>query len=139
MPDKKQAFTVQMDEAQLRLVMNALECYFRLRMGQTSDLADDLAFQHYEYRKNDPEFEERVLRRDEGKILLDRAMDVLSSGSWQHWQKTPSVMTAIDMWAVIRNFFWQQKPPEERDPYTADASPVFIFGPEPAIGITKEK
>lgn len=133
-------YTLRMNQRQLVLVRNALEEYFRLRMGQTWDLAEELAFQHYDYKDHpEGEFNRRLTARDDCKALLEQAMDAASRKNWKHWQKTDEVMTAIDMWTVIRNFFWKQKPESERHPYTTDADPLYLWGPEPGIVIEKVK
>lgn len=131
-------FAVRLNERQLRLILRALENWARLRMGQTWDLADDLAFQHYEYKKDDPEFNQRLLRRDATRELLDLAMRAASGGNYMdHFQKTDDVMVALDMYSTIRNFFWHQKPEEERDTWTTDADPLYLWGPEPKMKIEK--
>ena len=132
-------YTIHVTKRQLRLIQNSLEEYFRLRMGQTFDLSDDLAFQHYEYKRDDPEFDERITRRDDGQILLDNAMKAFAANDINHWHKTKDVEVAIDMWHVIRHFFWEQQPQELKDKYgyTTDAGPVYVFGEEPMIGVEK--
>ena len=131
-------FAVRLNERQLRLIQRALENWARLRMGQTWDLADDLVYQHYEYQKDDPEFDRRLLRRDATRELLDLAMRAASGGNYvDHYRKTEDVMVALDMYATIRNFFWHQIPEEERDYWTTASDPVYIFGPEPKLKIEK--
>ncbi len=131
-------FTVRLNERQLRLMQRALENWARLRMGQTWDLADDLAFQHYEYKNDDQEFNQRLLRRDATRELLDLAMRAASGGNYMdHFNKTDDVMVALDMYFTIRNFFWHQKPIEERDTWTTDADPLYLWGPEPKMKIEK--
>lgn len=130
-------FTVTLNERQLRLFQKACEEYGRLRMGQTWDLSDDLAFQNYEYKKDDPEYDRRLLRRDATRELLDLAMRAASNGDYMHFQKTEDVMGALDMYSTIRNFFWHQKPEAERDHWTTDADPLYLWGPEPKMEIKK--
>lgn len=134
----EQKYTVTLNERQLRLICTAVEGYGRLRIGQTWDLADDLAFQHYEYKQDDPEFNRRLLRRDATRELLDLAMRAASNGNYQHFQKTEDVEVALDMYSTIRNFFWHQKPEDQRDNGTTDADPLYLWGPEPKIDIKKE-
>lgn len=132
-------YTIHLNKKQLWLIQEALEEWFRLRLGQVFDLADALAFQNYEYKQNDPEFDERITRRDEGEILLSNAMKAFSANNINHWHKTKDVEVAIDMWHVIRHFFWEQQPQELKDKYSynTDAGPVYIFGEEPMIGVEK--
>ena len=133
----EQKFTITLNERQLRLLQKFCEEYGRLRMGQTWDLSDDLAFQNYEYKKDDPEFDRRLLRRDATRELLDLAMRAASNGDYMHFQKTEDVMVALDMYSTIRNFFWHQKPEAERDHWTTDADPLYLWGPEPKMEIKK--
>ena len=130
--------SVQLNERQLRLIQNALEEWFRLRMGQTSDLAAALAFQHFDYSNHtQEEFKERIRRRDDGEALLKQAMKMFAFDADNHWQKTDQVLVASDMWLVIRNFFWHQLPEGKRKFWTTDADPVYLWGPEPGIKIEK--
>lgn len=133
-----QKYTITLNERQLRLICAAVEEYGRLRMGQTMDLSEDLAFQNYEYKKDDPEFDRRLLRREATRELLDLAMRAASNGDYMHFQKTENVMVALDMYSVIRNFFWHQLPEDKREDWTVDAAPVYIWGPEPKITVKKE-
>lgn len=138
-PEKpEQKYTITLNERQLRLICTAVEEYGRLRMGQTWDLAADLAFQHYEYKQDDPEFDKRILRRDSCKEMLELAMRAASGGNLEHFRKTEDVQVALDMYSVIRNFFWHQLPEDKREDWTVDADPVYIWGPEPKITVKKE-
>ena len=133
----EQKYTITLNERQLRLICTAVEEYGRLRMGQTWDLSDALAFQHYEYKQDDPEFDRRILRREATKELLDLAMRAACNGDYAHFRKTEDVQVALDMYSVIRNFFWHQLPEDKREDWTVDADPVYIWGPEAKINIEK--
>ena len=131
-------YTIRLNEKQLRLLQNVLEEWARLRMGQAAFLADALAFQHFNYSEHTTEeFNDRIRRRDEGEILLKQAMDRFAGTDPDHWYKTDEVKTALDMWSVIRNFFWRQLPEEQRDRWSRDADPIFLWGPEPGIKVEK--
>lgn len=134
----EQKYTITLNERQLRLICTAVEEYGRLRMGQTWDLSDSLAFQHYEYKQDDPEFDRRILRREATKELLDLAMRAACNGDYAHFRKTEEVQVALDMYSVIRNFFWHQLPEDKREDWTVDADPVYIWGPEPKIKVEKK-
>lgn len=135
----EQKYAVTLNERQLRLICTAVEEYGRLRMGQTWDLAADLAFQHYEYKQDDPEFDKRILRRDACKEMLELAMRAASGGNLEYFRKTEDVQVALDMYSVIRNFFWHQLPEDKRENWTVDADPIYIWGPEPKMDIKKEE
>lgn len=130
-------YTITVNERQLRLLQNACEEYGRLRMGQTWELSDALAFLHYEYKQDDPEFDIRILRRDACKEMLELAMRAASGGNLEYFHKTEDVLVALDMYSVIRNFFWHQLPEDRRESWTVDADPVYIWGPEPRITVEK--
>ena len=66
--------------------------------------------------------------------LMTRAA---SGGSLEHFRKTEEVQIALDMYSVIRNFFWRQLPEDKRENWTVDADPVYIWGPEPRITVEK--
>ena len=136
--DNPGEYTIRLNERQLRLVQDALEEWARLRMGQTTYLADALAFQHFDYTEHtDEEFNDRIRRRDAGEILLKQAADRFAGTDPCHWRKTDAVETVLDMWSVIRNFFWHQLPEDQRDRWSRDADPLFLWGPEPGIKVEK--
>ena len=138
-PEKpEQKYTITLNERQLRLICTAVESYGRLRMGQTWDMAEDLAWLHYEYKPDDPEFDKRILRRDACKEMLELAMRAASGGNLEHFRKTEDVQVALDMYSVIRNFFWHQLPEDKREDWTVHNDPVYIWGPEPKITVKKE-
>ena len=131
-------YTIRLNENQLRLIQNCLEEWARLRMGQAAFLADALAFQHFNYSEHTAEeFNDRIRRRDEGEILLKQAMDRFAGTDPDHWYKTDEVKTALDMWSVIRNFFWRQLAEVQRDRWSRDADPIFLWGPETGIKVEK--
>lgn len=134
----EQKYTITLNERQLRLLQTVTEFYGRILMGQTWDLSDALAFQHYEYKQDDPEFDRRILRREATRELLDLAMRAACNGDYAHFRKTEDVQVALDMYSVIRNFFWHQLPEDKRESWTVDADPVYIWGPEPKITVKKE-
>ncbi len=134
----EQKYTITVNERQLRLLQTVTEFYGRILMGQTWDLSDALAWLHYDYKQDDPEFNRRLLRRDACRELLDLAMRAVSGGNGEHFQKTEEVMIAFDMYSVIRNFFWHQLPEDKRETWTVDADPVYIWGTEPKITVKKE-
>lgn len=106
-------------------------------MGQTWDMAEDLAWLHYDYKPDDPEFDKRILRQDACKEMLELAMRAASGGNLEHFRKTEDVQVALDMYSVIQNFFWHQLPEDKRETWTVDADPVYIWGSEPKITVEK--
>ena len=141
--EPKTEYVVRMNERQLRLIMTATEEYGRLRMGQTWDLSDDLAFQHYDRKAEQEsgehkEFDRRILRRDACRELLDLAMRAACGGNYlDHWQKTEDVEVALDMYCTVRKFLWEQRPESEKDTWTVASGPLYLMGPDPKMEIEK--
>ena len=57
-PEEKKAdktYILELTDAQAKLVETALEEYFRLRMGQYFDFADEMAFQGFNYKEHTDE------------------------------------------------------------------------------------
>lgn len=69
--------TIEMTETQARLVLEAVEEWFRLRLGQYHQTADGLAFLgfHYSEDKRD-EFDDRIARRNHINYVLRAVMDI---------------------------------------------------------------
>ena len=56
-------YTLEISEEQCEIIKNALEEYFRLRMNQTWDFADDICFDGFNYKNHTKEvFDERIER-----------------------------------------------------------------------------
>ena len=129
-----------MSDKQLRYIMNALEEHFRLRMGQAliGGLTDDLCFQSVDLDGADrkQKFDEAIDRRDRGLEKLQEYMNICFEDGWKRKQKTKEVIDEIDMWHVIRHFFWEQRPADKRPRWVVDADPVYLFGDEPMLRIT---
>ena len=123
-------------EKQLRRIMVALEEYFRLRLGQALDFADDICLQNLKIPESDPErtevFDRYIERRDAVKEGIESLIiNVAAEGDWRRLQKTEETIEVIDIWHVIRHWFWQQRPVTERSSWTVDADPVFSMSEEP--------
>lgn len=125
-------------ENQLRVIQNALELDFRLHMGQEyCGLADDLAFQNVEMPprgtpEHDKVFNECIWRRDDGVEALRNLFNVTLGRDLQRRKKTPDVIAEIDIWHVIRHWFWEQRNDAEKNKYwTVDAVEPIRFAPEP--------
>lgn len=127
--------SLECTENQLGIIMAALEDYFRLRMGQTYiGLLDDLAFQNIQVRKDgkidDDVFNECIWRRDDAREKLSEMFDILFNRDLSRMKQTEEVKTAVDIWHVIRHWFWKQRPPESRGIGT-DSYDVMQIGKEP--------
>lgn len=137
----KRNYKLTVTENQLRVIMIALEDYFRTRMGQFFDFASDVAKNGFVYTKDNPEndrlFNEYINRRNDSQKLFDKAFDVAAPNRYER-KKTPDMITAIDIWHVIRYRRYQELP-EPKDHYTVDAYPPSPYGGEPLPIIEKEE
>lgn len=118
--------TIELTETQARTVLAAVEEWFRLRMGQSYDLANDLAC----LKPGESDFDKMIVRRDAIEELL-RAMFRIA---WPHCgvpeEVQPYVHVASDIWSTLR---YELGPKEEW------CSTPFQMGPEPLPKITVEE
>lgn len=71
-------YTLEISEKQAEIIKIALEEYFRLRMNQTWDFANDICLDGFDYENHTKEdFNERMERRDLFKSELESLMNVV--------------------------------------------------------------
>ena len=123
--------TIELSEAQVRIVLSAIEEWFRLRMGQYSDLANDLAFLGY---KKDPEkpneFDRRIGKRDAILEVVKAMLRIAFPEYGTPRMVEPEVHVASDIWSALRY---------ELGPKTEWCSTPFQMGPEPLPRIIVEE
>ena len=131
--------TITMTEEQLRLVNKALEEYFRLRLNQWWDFADDVCEQGVDIYSDSPNhdkvFDNYIMRRDLLKSTFEAIFRQLTISNSI---KSQDSVDMIDMWETIRHWFWQQKPDEVRKNWTVDSRPPLHEGQYPLPTIKKE-
>lgn len=120
--------TIELTESQTVIVKVALEEWFRLRMGQYSDLANDLALYGYKREQND--FDRRMVRRDALLELIKAMLRIAFPMYGTPEQITPETHIAADIWSTLRY---------ELGPKTEWCSTPFQMGPEPLPKITVEE
>lgn len=101
-------YTIELTEAQLRLVNAALEEWFRIPLNQWSELADRLARKGVDLSRNNPRhseiFDNYIIRRDAvheimrsiGRILWPQGTPMKDEGQ----------LVAEDIWQCIRHQLW---------------------------------
>ena len=127
--------TIEMNETQARLVLAAVEEWFRLRLAQRSDLANGLAFLGYDWnkghQKDEKEFDRRIERRNSIdaviQAMLDIAFPYIKHGI--PFEVTPETHIASDIWSQLR---WELSTKDEW------MSTPFQMGTEPMVKVTVE-
>lgn len=123
--------TIELTETQARIVLAAVEEWFRLRMGQYSDLANGLAFLGY---KHDPEkrneFDRRIVKRDAIQEVIKAMLRIAFPDYGTPGQIEPETHIASDIWSALRY---------ELSPVESYRSEPFQMGPEPMPKITVEE
>lgn len=131
-------YRLELDEEQLSVVNEALEEYFRIRMGQWSDLANDLSSQNVDFCRDNPVVHSKVFdryidTRDCIKEIFESVSRILREGLRK---KTPRMLVAEDIWQVIRHQQWIDR--GAKDDWCVDAREPMQFSdrPLPKIEVT---
>lgn len=122
---------MELNETQARAVLGACEEWFRLRLGQSRDLADGLAFLNYKHDTNRPDLFNSVLQtRDSIDAVLKAAFEIAFGGYRVPSKTPPEVHVVSDIWSTLR---WElsEKGEWDRTP--------FQMGNEPLPKITVEE
>ena len=101
-------YNLTINEEQAKVIKTALEEYFRIRMNQWSDLAEDLAHEGFVYNPADPEngmnFNDYLTRREHTEMLLEQAMMAAQPvRSYKVMEIPEKCLIAQDIWQVIRH------------------------------------
>lgn len=99
-------YTIELTEKQLSIVQNAVEEWFRLRMGQDMDFCDDLAKMGKDLSPDNPQherlFDLYLARRDHMQALM-RALFCIAFEPYGYLQeKTDEMLIAETIWDAIR-------------------------------------
>ena len=103
--EKQKWYRLAVTEKQLDLIYEAVEEYFRLRMGQDMDFCDDLAGigrQIYE-KENDAAFNSYISRRDHMREIMKCLFRVAFEPFGYLKEKTDKMLIAEDIWDAIRH------------------------------------
>ena len=124
--------TIEMNETQARLVLAAVEEWFRLRMGQPHDLANGLAMLGFDYNNHSrDEFDERMRKRDSLQAVIDAMLKI--AFPWRGYgmghEIQPEVHIVSDIWSQLRY---------ELHPKTEWGYTPFQMGTEPMVKVTVE-
>lgn len=96
-------YILEITEKQAEIIKIAMEEYFRLRMNQWFDFAENIALS-YRYDKNDPDnarkFNAYINRRNKSQELFEKAFRVAQP---DYQRKTDEMAIAEDIWQVLRH------------------------------------
>ena len=136
-------YTLEITEKQAEIIKIALEEYFRLRMNQTWDFADDICFDGFNYKNHTKEdFNERIDRRnmfrDELEKLLNKVHPLQFRGG-EFREQTIEMRRAQDIWQVIRYGLWKGRHGDKDDWCVDTREPMPMTGePLPKIERVEE-
>lgn len=121
-------YCLGLTEKQIRLVRDALEEYFRIRMNQWEELADSLAIQDIDLSSDNPRhrqiFDEYIMRRDCFKEVFEALGRVILNMG-----RTEDQLIAEDIWQVIRHELWKEQ--ENRSEWCVDSREPLQVSHEP--------
>ena len=125
-------YILELSEEQAEIIKIALEEYFRLRMNQTWDFADDICFDGFNYENHTPEdFGERIERRDMFRDELEKILNTLHPLHFRgnkFREQTIEMRRAQDIWQVIRHKLWIDRN-GDKDDWCVDArEPMCMTG-----------
>lgn len=131
--ESKRTYRIELSEGQAEIIKIALEEYFRLRMNQTWDFADDICFEDLKKNHTDEEFnkciENRDMFRDELEKLLNKVHPLRFRGN-KFREQTIEMRRAQDIWQVIRHRLWKDRH-GDKDDWCVDAREPIKMSDEP--------
>ena len=125
-------YTLEITEKQAEIIKIALEEYFRLRMNQTWDFADDICFEGFDYKNHTKEeFDEWVKRRDMFKVELEKLLNKVHPLQFRgnkFREQTIEMRRAQDIWQVIRHRLWKDRHGDKDDWCVDSRKPMPMTG-----------
>ena len=129
--------TLELNEEQAMIVQAALEEWFRIRMGQSHDLANDLAFMGY--KRDDKDHQERFTAAITKRNSLEYVLKALFNIAWPHYGVPQEIddrtHIASDIWSTMRHKLWKART-DGTDDWRVDSATPIQLGPEPLPVVT---
>lgn len=126
-------YILEISEKQAEIIRIALEEYFRLRMNQTWDFADDICFEGFDYENHTEEnFNEQIERRDMFRTEFEKLLNVVHPLQFRgkFREQTIEMLRAQDVWQVIRHKLWLDRHGNE-DVWCVDSRKPMSMSDEP--------
>ena len=100
-------YQITLNEKQARLLAVACEDFFRLRMGQDADFADDIASMGHDWSNADDKnrdrlFEKYLTARDDIREVMKAVFHIAFGIYGQPKEKTEDMRIIEDIWEAIR-------------------------------------
>lgn len=134
-------YILEVSDKQAEIMKIALEEYFRLRMNQTWDFADDICFEDLKKNHTREEFnkciENRDIFRDELEKLLNK-VHPLQLGNNTVRKQTEEMLRAQDIWQVLRHVLYLDRGGNINDPVVDARIPMSRTGEELPVMKRKE-
>jgi hypothetical protein len=137
--ESERTYEITVNENQLKAMRNALEEYFRLRLGQAYELIEDWAFGELDW--NAPKSEERdramdraFLRRDDAAEVFRTAYRIARGNTYRNCS-TETSRICEDIWQVVRHQIWLDEDGPEKMPWSVDSRELFPVSSEPPVVI----
>lgn len=130
--ESKKIYRIELTEEQAEIIKIALEEYFRLRMNQTWDFADDICFNGFNYKNHTKEdFNERIERRDMFRDEFEKLLNTvhpLQFRGGKFREQTIEMRRAQDVWQVIRHQLWNDRYGNKNDWCVDSRKPMSMTG-----------
>lgn len=129
---KTMKYILELSEEQAETIKVALEEYFRLRMNQTWNFADDICVEGFDYKNHsDKEFHDRIVQRDMFRAELEKLLNLVHplrfiGGKFR--ERTIETLRAQDVWQVIRHRLWMDRHGNEDDWCVSAREPMCTSG-----------
>lgn len=125
-------YNLKLTEKQTEVIKIALEEYFRIRMGQFSDLANELAFEGFQYDKENPQnsvkFDQLIKHRNDAEERFEEALKTAQPARRNHGiPKTDTMLVAEDIWQVIRQRLYLDRGGKSSDIVVDARKPLNAF------------
>ena len=99
-------YTIELTENQVRVIQNALEEYFRLRMGQDTEFCTDIAGLNADLSPDNPHheliFDRYIQRRDHMQEVMRAFFRIAFEPTGYLKEKTDDMLIAECIWDAIR-------------------------------------
>lgn len=129
-------YKLELTEAQLRIIKNALGEYFRIPLNQWGDLADRLAFKGFSPKNDKDEikaFDRCVTKRDAVVAVFEAAGKIL--WGYDVPSKDKNQLIAEDIWQVVSHQLYLDS--GSTNTWRGDSVMPIQWGPEPMPKIEK--